>query len=88
MSHNPCHHQCDWTDGDTPEFEDAGCCTPLPIRRDCAAPVLPTPECDEEDPEVVYDPETEGFVVLSVLYDENCSPILDQDDDEILTQMG
>lgn len=85
MSHNPCHHSCDWTDGDEPAIEDAGCCTPAPIRRDCAAPDVPVPECDEDQPEVVFDPDTEDFSVWSILYDENCSPILDENDSPIQT---
>lgn len=83
---NPCCHDC--TDFEEPTLEDKGCCTPMPVRRTCEAPALPVPECDEQDPVVEYDPETEKFTVLSVLYDENCSPILDEDDDPITTAIS
>lgn len=81
---NPCS-QCDLTDGDEPEVEDVGCCTPPPVKRYCAAPDIPVPECDEEPPEMEYDPDTGSFSLSSVLYDENCSPILDHNNDEITT---
>lgn len=77
MSDDPCHHTCDWTDGDEPDVTDLGCCAPLPIRIDCEAPVLPTPECDEAAPVVVYDEATETFTVLTTLYDSECSALLD-----------
>lgn len=77
MSNNPCHHPCDWTDGDQPDVTDLGCCSPAPIRKNCEAPTVPTPECDEEDPTVIYDPETETFNVLSILYDSTCSALTD-----------
>lgn len=81
MSH-PCHHDCsDFTDDET----DLGCCSPLPVRITCDAPVLPVPECDEEDAVMTYDPDTEQFTVSSILYDQNCSAILDQNNDAILT---
>lgn len=88
---NPCCHPCDVTDCDDPNedaLRDKGCCAPIPVKRTCLSPVLPVPECDEVPPEVVFDPETETFQLFSVLYDENCSAILDEDDSEIITQMG
>lgn len=76
---DPCHqkHCCDFTDSDDPDDEllrDKGCCGPIPVKRDCLAPVLPVPECDEEDPVITYDPETEEFFALSIMYDNQCSP--------------
>lgn len=73
MSTNPCHHDCDFTDGDDSE-DDLGCCTPLPVRRDCGAPVLPVPECDEEGVVMTFDPDTETYTALSIMYDNQCSP--------------
>lgn len=84
---NPCS-ACDFTDGDSPEVEESACCTPPPVKKLCGAPVLPVPDCDEVPPEVTYDPETETFSVVSILYDENCSTILDHNDDEITTLMS
>jgi hypothetical protein len=39
--------------------------------------VLPVSECDEEDPEMIYDDETEEFFALSIMYDSTCSPLTD-----------
>jgi len=85
MSHNPCHHPCDWTDGDEPTTDDLGCCSPYPIRKTCEAPEVRVPDCDEQDPVVSYDPETEEFTILTNLYDQNCSPITDQNSSIIQT---
>lgn len=73
---NPCCHSCDFTDGDNPQAE-LGCCAPIPVRRDCGAPVLPERACDEEAPTVEFDAETEEFIVTSKLYDSTCSALLD-----------
>lgn len=82
---NPCGQHCDFTDGDNGDVTDLGCCTPYPVKIPCGAPVLPVPDCDEVPPVMEYDPETEIFSLSSVLYDENCSPILDQNNAEITT---
>lgn len=85
---NPCCHPCDITDGDDPDddsLRDKGCCAPIPVRRTCLAPVLIVPDCDEEDPTVEFDEDTERFTLSTILYDENCSPILDEDDSAIIT---
>lgn len=75
---NPCCHRCDITDGDEdPTIHDHGCCAPIPERRDCLRPVLPVPECDEEEGTVTFNEETEEFVVLGKLYDSECSPLTD-----------
>lgn len=75
MSTSPCCHDC--TDFAEDPTQDAGCCTPLPVRIECGPPALPVPDCDEEDPIVSYDPDTEEFTVLTTLYDSNCSALLD-----------
>jgi len=77
MSDNPCHRHCDWTDGDEADVTYTGCCSPLPIRISCEAPVLPVPECDEEEPTIEFNEETEEFFILGKLYDQDCSPLLD-----------
>lgn len=81
MSH-PCHHDCsDFTDDET----DLGCCSPLPVRITCDAPVLPAQQCPDEETEMEYDPETESFTLYAQLMDQNCEPILDQNSLSILT---
>lgn len=80
---DPCCHDC--TDFDDPTTDDAGCCSPAPTRRTCEAPALPVPECNEVDPIVAYDPETEIFSMLTVLYDSNCSALLDSNSDPLLS---
>lgn len=87
MSTNPCCHDCDFTDGSEPQ-DDTGCCTPLPVTIPCGAPVLPVPECDEEDPVVTFDEETEEFTVLTNLYDTLCSAITDSVGSVITTPIG
>lgn len=77
---NPCQraHECDWTDGDDPsddsDLKDKGCCSPIPVKIDCLAPVIPAFECDEEEPEITADPETGKFLVTTIMYDNQCSP--------------
>lgn len=88
MSHSPCHHDCDWTDGDADVSDDLGCCSPLPVRITCEAPVLPTPECDAEPATIEYDPDTEQFTALSTLYDTFCSAITDSIGSIITTPIG
>jgi hypothetical protein len=74
MSEHCCHDCTDF-----PEAEDTslGCCAPIPVRITCEAPVLPTPACDEEDPEITYDEDTEEFFALGKLYDSECSALTD-----------
>lgn len=71
-----------------PDVTDLGQCFPLSTVRDCEAPTLPTPECDEADPVTEYDPETESFTVLTILYDSTCSAITDSAASEITTLVG
>lgn len=72
-------------DFDTTDQTDLGQCFPYRVKRSCDAPTLPTNECDEADPVVEYDPETEVFTVLTILYDSECSPISDSTGSNILT---
>ncbi len=84
MSHeNPSCHDC--TDFDEPAVEDRGCCSPAPTRHTCDAPVLPVQQCPDEVTEMTYDPETEEYILIAQLLDQNCEPILDQNSDPILT---
>ncbi len=85
-NHNPCRHPCDWTDEDADITDpDEGCCSPAPVRRDCRAPVLPTPDCDAQDPVVTYDDDTEEFTVTTTMYDHECSALLDSDSSPLLS---
>lgn len=86
MSHDPCRAlDCtdfpDLTDG----AEDKGCCKPIPFRRTCEAPVLPRTECDEIDPTIEYDEETEEFFAVGIMYDSECSTLYDQSDSPLLS---
>lgn len=74
-SQNPCCHDCT----DFPDHEDThtGCCSPIPVRLTCEAPVLPVPECDEDDVEMVYDEDTEEFFAVGKLFDSECSVLTD-----------
>lgn len=85
---NPCHHSCDWTDGDTPDVTDEGCAFPAPIRKSCEAPALPEVQCEGDSAEFEFDPETEEFTAVVGLYDQNCLQILDQDDEPITTAIN
>lgn len=75
MSHYPCHSDCsDFTDDPR---DDYGCCGPIPVRVECGAPVLPVAECDEDDIEMEFDPETEEFFAVGKLFDSVCSALTD-----------
>ncbi len=71
---------------DTPVVVDLGRCSPYRVKISCEAPTVPLPECSEV-PEIEYHPENPShpFTVWSILFDENCSAILDQDDNPIQT---
>lgn len=75
MSDSPCHHECDFTDGDDPA-SDYGCCGPIPVRKDCGAPTLPESECGDTAT-LEFDEETETYFALSNLYDSTCSALTD-----------
>lgn len=83
-----CKRHCDWTDGDDPDddnLRDKGCCTPIPVKLTCLAPVLPLPQCGEVNPIITYDPETEEYFALTTLFDSNCSAITDSTGSPFLT---
>lgn len=71
-----------------PDVTDMGQCAPAAIVRTCEAPEIPVPECDEEEPVTTFDPDTESFTVLTILYDEDCSPISDSTASNITTLVG
>ncbi len=73
---------------DDPDVTDLGQCFPLSTLRDCEAPSLPVPECDEEEPTVNYDPETGTFTMTTTLYDSECSAITDSAGSPLLTLVG
>ena len=80
---NPCwdKRHCDTTDWDDPDDEllhEKGCCTPIPVKRDCRAPVLPEQQCGEASPVLTYDPETGEYTATSTMYYKNCSAWLDK----------
>ncbi len=66
-----------------PEIEDKGQCSPYRVKITCDAPTLPPNECGEVVSGAVYDPITGGFYIISAIYDENCSAILDNNNDPI-----
>lgn len=90
-NNSPCRQNqcCDFTDGEDPNWDDPlrdkGCCVPIPVRRDCLAPVLPLPQCGETNPIITYDPETEEFFALTTLFDSNCSAFTDNNGSPILS---
>jgi hypothetical protein len=83
MSHSPCHYDC--SDFPDPDVTDIGCCSPHPIRKDCEAPAIPAFQCDEEEPVVEYDEDTEEFTVTTTMYDSECSALLDSADSPLLS---
>lgn len=68
-----------------PEVTDSGCCSPYPLRKTCEAPVIPVPDCDEQNPVIVYDEETEEFFVTTIMFDSECSPLQDDGGSELLS---
>ncbi len=85
MSH-PCHHDC--TDFPETDSTDLGCCAPYPLRRSCEAPILPTPNCDEQDPVVTFDEDTETFTITSIMFTNECSQWLTKDGDPWLAKIA
>lgn len=75
---------CDCTDLTDDDRHD-GCCVPAPIIQDCRRPTLPVPTCPDEVVEVELDPETEQYKLIGQWLDQNCEPILDEDDEPITT---
>lgn len=76
-------------DFDNPDNPDLGACNPYREKRTCDVPVLPTPTglCPGEVPVAIYNPgnPSNPFSILTGLYDENCLPILDENDIQITT---
>lgn len=69
-----------------PVLPDAGRCSPRRLKIDCEAPTIPVPSCGDYDFTIIYTPGgNPPFSVISILRDQNCNPILDEDDDEITT---
>lgn len=69
---------------ETPTNEDTGRCHPYRVKIDCEAPVVPTPTCPNDEFTVVFDPDlTPPFRVTSLLMDENCEPVTDEDGNPI-----
>lgn len=69
--------------------EDNGQCFPYRTKRDCNAPVLPTPPCGDNDYYTVYDPSSPTkFKVVAKLLDSGCEPITDSNNNPILTTLS
>lgn len=69
-----------------PTNPDEGSCFPYPLRRTCEAPDLAPAECDDDEYIAEYNPEDVlyPFTILARIFDQNCLPIQDQDDLDIL----
>lgn len=77
MSDSNCH--CGkW---DRPDVTDKGKSYPYRTKISCEAPEIPVPECDEEEPTPVFDPETEEFSYVVTMYTPQCEPWQDSDGD-------
>lgn len=81
--------QCRCGDFPEPDVAEVGACMPAATHRTCEAPPAPQAECGEQNFTVEYRPgETPPFVVTSILFDQSCEVILDQDGNPILTIVG
>lgn len=70
---------------DTPTNPDLGQCSPKSTKTDCEAPTLPTAPCPGEVYTTVYNPDaTPPFSVIAGLFDQNCLPILDSNNVQIM----
>lgn len=72
-----------------PENPDSGACFPYRNQLDCERPALPPVQCDDDE----YTVEASGlasppFVVVSRIFDENCEPILDENNAPIMTRVA
>jgi len=70
---------------DEPTNPDEGKCHPYRVKTDCERPDKPENPCNDDSAYAEYVPETESFVIVTKLHDENCDPILDENSDPILT---
>lgn len=85
MSTDPCCQPCDFTE---PDVSDSGCCKPVKILISCEAPVKPVPACPDEEITTEFDPETGIFSIIGELLDENCLPVLDENNLSIMTRIS
>jgi hypothetical protein len=84
MSENTINSVCG--DFEEPTNPDQGCCAPYRTKKDCERPPLPVIGCDDDEYTVeASDTPGKPFQVVSRLFDENCEPILDENDSPILT---
>lgn len=72
------------TDIDNP---DQGCCIPYREKRGCASPTLPVIVCDDDQYEVIPNPDDPDhpFKISARIFDEDCDTITDEDGEDILT---
>ncbi len=69
-----------------PPNPDLGRCFPYRLKLSCAAPDLPVPGCGDYDFTIVYTPGAiPPWSVISILRDQDCNPILDEDNNQITT---
>ncbi len=66
---------------------DEGRCHPYRVKRDCGRPDLPVINCDDDQYEVIPQPDNpdQPFVVSARLFDENCDTITDENGEDITT---
>lgn len=71
-----------------PTVPDQGDCHPYRLKKDCEAPTLPVPACDDTEATIEYDPDaTPPFRVLTRLFDSNCEVVTDSEGEPILTYL-
>lgn len=73
-----------------PQNPDDGLCFPYRVKRDCSAPALPLPACEDEVYTTEYDPDdvTSPFIIVGQLFDQACNLILDQNNVFIGTKIN
>lgn len=68
-----------------PVIEDLGQCNPLKLTKDCGdPPEKSVPPCDDENFTIEHTPDLiPQFRVIATVYDTECNPILDENDEPI-----
>lgn len=65
-------------DVQVPENPNQGQCSTYRQKRDCEAPVVPPPPCNDSDFDVIYDPDSPvRFRIVAKITGSDCLPILD-----------
>lgn len=65
---------------------DKGHCFPYRVKQDCNAPLIPVPNCNDNQAYPIFVPDqTPPFYVVARIFDQACDVILDSNNLPILS---